>query len=102
MHENPGWKEIKMLYNIINFLQVCGAGLPDIPVALVPAPISLLPVTYPRDTFMQAKRAAIAFNSMIDAVSRDDEYIRRVLEPAARFDDFTVRYKICHLPLFFC
>jgi len=51
---------------------------------------------------MLAKRAAIAFNSMIDAVSRDDEYIRRVLEPAARFDDFTVRYKICHLPLFFC
>ena len=70
---------------------VYGAGLPDIPVALVPAPVSLLPVTYPRETFLLAKRAALAFNSMVDAVSRDEEHLRHVLEPAARHDDFTAR-----------
>lgn len=70
---------------------VYGAGLADLPVALVPAPVSLLPVAYPRETFLLAKRAATAFNSMIDAVSRDEDYLRRVLEPAARHDDFTAR-----------
>ena len=73
-----------------NTMQVYGAGLPDMPAALVHAPVSLLPVAYPEPTFLLAKRAATAFNSMIDAVSRDGEYLQRVLQPAARYDDFTV------------
>ena len=75
---------------------VYGAGLVDLPVGLVPAPVSLLPVTYPRETFLLAKRAAIAFNTMIDAVSRDDDYLRNVLEPAARHDEFTARLLQVH------
>jgi glutathione synthase len=75
---------------------VYGAGLSDLPVGLVPAPVSLLPVTYPRETFLLAKRAAVAFNSMIDAVSRDDDYLRNVLEPAARHDEFTARLLKVH------
>ena len=75
---------------------VYGAGLSDLPVALVPAPVSLLPVTYPKETFLLAKRAALAFNSMADAVSRDDDYLRHVLEPAARHDEFTARLLKVH------
>ena len=70
---------------------VYGAGNPDLPVALVPAPVALIPVTYPRETFVLAKRAATAFNSMIDAVSCDEDYLRSVLEIAARHDEFTGR-----------
>jgi len=75
---------------------VYGAGLSDLPVGLIPAPVSLLPVTYPRETFLLAKRAAIAFNTMIDAVSKDDDYLRNVLEPAARHDEFTARLLKVH------
>ncbi|KAL4538452.1 hypothetical protein Ndes2526B_g03244 [Nannochloris sp. 'desiccata'] len=75
---------------------VYGAGLSDLPVGLVPAPVSLLPVTYPRETFLLAKRAAVAFTTMIDAVSMDDDYLRNVLEPAARHDEFTARLLKVH------
>jgi glutathione synthetase len=75
---------------------VYGAGQADLPVALVHAPVALLPVTYPRETFLLAKRAAIAFNTMIDAVSRDGDYLRNVLEPAARHDEFTARLLQVH------
>jgi glutathione synthase len=75
--------------------QVYGAGLAVPAVALVHAPVALLPVPYPEATFLLAKRAALAFNTLIDRVSRDDDYLRQVLEPAARFDDFTV--SVCRL-----
>lgn len=75
---------------------VYGAGLSDLPVATVPAPVSLLPVAYPRATFEKAKRAATAFNTMIDAVSRDDDYLQTTLRSAARHDDFTARLLQLH------
>ena len=53
-------------------LQVYGAGLADLPVALVPAPMALLPVPYPEAAFSLAKSAATAFNSLVDRVSRDE------------------------------
>lgn len=81
---------------------VYGAGLADMPVALVHAPISLLPVAYPAETFQLAKRAATAFNLMIDAVSQDSAYLKRVLEPAARYDEFTVSAQVVKNPLTRC
>lgn len=75
---------------------VYGAGISDLPVATVPAPISLIPVPFPKKSFLGAKRAATAFNTLADAVSRDDEYLHRVLAPAARYDPFTARLLELH------
>ena len=71
-------------------LQLVGAGLSQPACATVHAPLALLPVPYPRDTFLQAKQAALAFNSMVDAVSRDEAYLQIVLAAAAQEDEFTV------------
>ena len=38
------------------------------------------------------------FNTLIDRVAQDDEYLRRTLAPAARYDDFTVRHGLCGIP----
>lgn len=35
------------------------------------------------------------FNTLIDRVAQDDEYLRRTLAPAARYDDFTVCHCLC-------
>jgi hypothetical protein len=55
----------------------------------VHAPLALLPVPYPRETFLRAQRAALAFNSMIDAVAQDETYLQNVLAAAAQEDEFT-------------
>lgn len=68
-----------------------GAGLAEPACATVHAPLALLPVPYPRDTFLQAKAAALAFNAMVDAVTRDEEYLTSVLAAAAQEDPFTAR-----------
>ena len=39
----------------------------------------------------QAKQAALAFNTMIDAVAADEAYLQEVLAAAAQEDEFTVR-----------
>jgi hypothetical protein len=77
-------------------LQLVGAGVSQPACATVHAPLALLPVPYPRDTFLQAKQAALAFNSMVDAVSRDEPYLQTVLAAAAQEDEFTVRGCSCH------
>lgn len=71
-------------------LQLVGAGLADPACATVHAPVALLPVPYPRETFLRAKAAALAFNAMVDAVARDEEYLSTVLAAAAQEDPFTV------------
>lgn len=38
---------------------------------------------------------AQVFNTLIDRVAQDDEYLRRTLAPAARYDDFTVCLGLC-------
>ena len=37
------------------------------------------------------------FNMLIDRVAQDDEYLRRTLAPAARYDDFTVCHGLCRI-----
>lgn len=59
------------------------------PAAVVHAPMSLLPVAFPRDRFYRARAAMRSFNLMIDAVSRDSEYLRAALEAAGQEDEFT-------------
>ena len=54
------------------------------------APISVLPVPFPRDSFEKAKAAMQIFNKLIDRVSRDGAYLRNTLQAASNFDDFTV------------
>ena len=39
-------------------LQVVGLGDPEVPAALVHAPLTLAPVPFPREAFQRAKRAA--------------------------------------------
>lgn len=71
--------------------QIVGAGAPDLPCATVHAPLALLPVAYPQETFQRAKQAAQVFNLMIDRVAQDEAYLQEVLAAAALHDDFTVR-----------
>ncbi|KAI7842580.1 hypothetical protein COHA_003684 [Chlorella ohadii] len=68
-----------------------GLGIDDPACAAVHAPLALLPVPYPRETFEQAKQAALAFNSMIDAVAADEAYLQEVLAAAAQEDEFMAR-----------
>ena len=79
---------------IVALTQVYGAGQQDLPAALVHAPLSVFPVSYPRASYEKSQAAMPVFNSLIDRISRDSEYLQQTLAPAAEFDDFTV----CHLP----
>ena len=54
------------------------------------APVSVLPVPFPRESFEKAKAAMQIFNKLIDRVSRDGAYLRNTLQAASNFDDFTV------------
>lgn len=62
------------------------------------APITVLPVVFPADSFQKALDAMQLFNTLVDRVSRDAEYLQRVLAPAAEFDDFTVSMLATLLP----
>ncbi len=73
-------------------MQLVGLGLEDPACAAVHAPLALLPVPYPRDTFLAAKQAALAFNAMVHAVACDEAYLQEVLAAAAEEDEFTVRW----------
>jgi Eukaryotic glutathione synthase, ATP binding domain len=68
------------------------AGVEAPEAAVVHAPVSVLPTPFPRRSFTQAVAAMPAFNSLIDRVSRDEQYLHQTLAPAAQYDDFTVRY----------
>lgn len=75
--------------------QLVGAGLSEPAAAVVHAPMSLLPVPYPRETLLRAQQAAEVFNLVVDRVSQDEEYLQTVLAPAAQYDDFTVGSTVC-------
>ncbi|KDD74073.1 glutathione synthase, partial [Helicosporidium sp. ATCC 50920] len=70
---------------------VMGLGGDAPPGSVSHAPLALLPMPYPRDAFERAQRAALAFSSMIDRVSRDEPYLEATLRPAAAHDPFTAR-----------
>ncbi|CAL5223694.1 g6247 [Coccomyxa viridis] len=72
-------------------MQLVGLGDDGRPRAAVHAPISVLPVPFPRDSFEKAKKAMQIFNTLIDRVSRDGAYLRSTLRAAAEFDEFTAR-----------
>ncbi len=78
--------------------QLVGLGDEQRPYALTHAPISVVPVPFPRDSFQKARAAMQVFNKLIDRVSRDGDYLQRTLQPAAEFDDFTVREFLLILP----
>lgn len=57
--------------------------------AIIHAPIALLPVSFPRDRFMQAKSVMLLFNLLVDRVASDEAYLEKTLEKAAQYDEFT-------------
>lgn len=67
-----------------------GAGVADKPLATIHAPLTVLPTQFPRGSFEKAKAAMQLFNTLIDRVSQDEEYLQTTLRPAAEYDDFTV------------
>lgn len=77
-------------------VQLVGLGDKERPYALTHAPISVVPVPFPRDSFEKARAAMQVFNKLIDRVSRDGEYLQHTLQPAAEFDDFTARASPSH------
>ena len=76
-------------------LQIFGAGLSEKPLATMHAPLTVLPAPFPRKSFDKAKAAMQVFNTLIDRVSQDDEYLQTTLQPAAEYDDFTVSLVAC-------
>ena len=76
-------------------MQLVGAGDESRPRAAVHAPLSVLPVPFPRASFEKAKAAMRIFNRLIDRVSRDGAYLKATLQAASEFDDFTVGASLC-------
>lgn len=71
-------------------MQIVGAGVPDKPLAVVHAPLTVLPTPFPEKSFRKAVGSMKAFNTLIDNVACDDEYLQTTLRPAAEYDEFTV------------
>ena len=76
-------------------MQLVGAGDELRPRAAIHAPLSVLPVPFPRASFDKAKAAMRIFNKLIDRVSRDGAYLKATLQAASEFDDFTVSVCVC-------
>lgn len=70
---------------------VYGLGPPHPEVGVVHAPLSVLPVIFPRGRFVQAKKVMPLFNELIDRVSQDEPFLEETLAAAAREDEFTAR-----------
>ena len=68
------------------------------PVAIVHAPLTVRPSRFPKASFEKAKKAATVFNSLIDRVAQDSEYLQKTLGLAARYDDFTVCLTVARDP----
>ncbi len=68
-----------------------GEGFVNPEVAVIHAPITCLPVAFPRDRFLQAKAVMPVFSAMVDRVASDEAYLETTLSQAARFDEFTGR-----------
>lgn len=75
---------------------IVGAGVADKPLATVHAPLTVLPTQFPRGSFEKAKAAMQVFNTLIDRVSRDEDYLQTTLRPAAEYDDFTAKLLEIH------
>ncbi|GLI68541.1 hypothetical protein VaNZ11_012982 [Volvox africanus] len=60
-------------------------------VAIIHAPLSLMPVPYPRGRFELAQQVMPLFNRLVDAVATDEAYLESTLGPAALYDTFTGR-----------
>ncbi|XP_015736853.1 glutathione synthetase isoform X1 [Coturnix japonica] len=55
------------------------------------APFTLLPSAVPRALFEQAYAVQRDFNLLVDAISRDKEFLERTLASTIKVDDFTAR-----------
>lgn len=75
---------------------IVGAGIADKPLATIHAPLTVLPTQFPRGSFAKAKAAMQLFNTLIDRVSQDEEYLQTTLRPAAEYDDFTAKLLDIH------
>ncbi|GIL90454.1 hypothetical protein Vretifemale_18104 [Volvox reticuliferus] len=59
--------------------------------AVIHAPLSLMPVPYPRGRFELAQQVMPLLNRLVDAVADDEGYLESTLGPAALYDTFTGR-----------
>lgn len=55
------------------------------------APLSLLPSSFPRESFEYMKTIQPIFNTLVDKISRDKDFIMSTLYQAAQSDEFTRR-----------
>ena len=49
-------------------------------IATSPAPLTLLPSPFPRECFIQAKEVQKAYDELYAAVSRDEDFISRMVD----------------------
>ncbi len=52
--------------------------------ATIHAPLATLPVAFPRERFLQAKAVQTLFNTLVDAVARDEPYLEETLRAAGQ------------------
>jgi glutathione synthase len=71
--------------------QAVGGLLIGADASVVPAPCSLLPYPWPADLFAQAQALAVPFNSMVDRVARDTDWLHQATRSVGKTDDFTSR-----------
>ncbi|KAK9802971.1 hypothetical protein WJX73_001532 [Symbiochloris irregularis] len=75
---------------------VYGYGGGKCAVALVHAPVAVLPTPFPRASFEKAQRAMQAFNLVTDRITRDPTYLQQTLASAAALDKFTANLLRIH------
>eukprot|EP00478_Filoreta_tenera_P005881 GABV01007303.1.p1 GENE.GABV01007303.1~~GABV01007303.1.p1 ORF type:complete len:114 (+),score=38.57 GABV01007303.1:44-385(+) len=63
------------------------SGLPK----YIHAPVTLLPTPFPRDPFLHVVDLTADFNLMIDCLSRNPDFLVKILSPTATGDPFTAR-----------
>ncbi|MCJ1371505.1 hypothetical protein MMC20_002722 [Loxospora ochrophaea] len=66
-------------------------------VLAVTAPITLFPSPFPRACFEEAKSIQTAYNELYAAVSRDEDWLRGIVEELVEVDDFIAKLWEVHL-----
>lgn len=71
--------------------QAVGGLLIGADASITPAPCSLLPYPWPAELFAQAQALAVPFNSMVDRIARDTDWLHNATRSVGATDQFTSR-----------
>ncbi|XP_070825419.1 glutathione synthetase-like [Chaetodon trifascialis] len=64
---------------------------PSLPEVVTHAPFTLFPSSVPKAAFFQARALQTHFNTLVDKISQDPEFLEEALEGTIQADDFTAK-----------